>query len=195
METLSDDVIGLLDYLNIDQTHFVGLSMGGMIGQVLALRYPHRLKKLILCDTTGSVPQETAPVWAARIQIAESQGMSALAEETLERWLSEDFRQTQQGVTERIRNMIIQTPVPGYVACSRAISQFDVLEELSKVTTPTLIMVGEKDPGTPVGAAEAIHERIQGSQLIVIPEGLHLTNVEKAQFFTEKLLAFLAKRT
>ena len=194
MEMLSDDVVGLLDYLNIEQTHFVGLSMGGMIGQVLALRYPHRLKKLILCDTTGSVPQETAPLWAARIQTAETQGMSALAEETLERWLSEDFRRTQPGITERIRNMIKETPVPGYVACSKAISQFDVFEELSKVAMPTLIMVGEKDPGTPVSAAEAIHERIQGSELVVVPGALHFTNVEKAHFFTEKLLTFLAKR-
>lgn len=195
MGTLSDDVIGLLDHLNIQQTHFVGLSMGGMIGQVLAIRYPHRLKKLILCDTTGRVPSETAPVWKERIQTAEEQGMSALAEETLERWLSEEFRRTERGITERIRNMIIETPIPGYVACSGAISQFDVLEELPKVTAPTLIMVGEKDPGTPVSAAEAIHERIQGSELVVVPEALHLTNIEKAQFFTEKLLTFLAKRT
>ena len=127
MEMFGADVVGLLDYLDIQRTHFVGLSMGGMIAQVLALRYPHRLKKLVLCDTTGSVPLETAPLWRERIQTAETRGMIYLAQETLERWLSEDFRRAQPGITERVTNMIIQTPVPGYVACCRAISQFDVL--------------------------------------------------------------------
>lgn len=193
MEMLSADVISLLDHLGIDRTHFVGLSMGGMIGQVLAVQYPHRLKKLILCDTTGRVPAETAPVWEERIRVAEGQGMCALAQETLERWLSEDFRRAQPAITERVRDMIIQTPVPGYVACCRAISQFDVLQELAKVTAPTLIMVGERDLGTPVSASQAIHERIQGSKLVVVPGALHLTNIEKADFFTRQLLTFLAR--
>jgi 3-oxoadipate enol-lactonase len=191
METLSDDVVGLLDYLDIQRTHFVGLSMGGMIGQVLALQYPHRLNKLVLCDTTGSVPAETAPIWAERIHTAETRGMSVLAQETLERWLSDGFRQSQPGISEGVRNMIVQTPVPGYVACCKAISHFNVLEKLSGVTLPTLIMVGEHDLGTPVSAAEAIHERVQDSKLIIVPGALHLTNIENATFFTEKLLGFL----
>lgn len=193
MATLGADVIGLLDHLGIQRTHFVGLSMGGMIGQVLALQYPHRLNRLILCDTTGRVPLETAPVWEERIRIAEAEGMAGLLEETLERWLSEDFRRTHPEITGRVKDLIMQTPVAGYGLCCRAISRFDVLQELSKVTAPTLIMVGERDPGTPVSAAEAIHERIQGSELLIIPGALHLTNIEKADFFNRQLLAFLAK--
>lgn len=195
MEALSAEVIGLLDYLDVPRTHFVGLSMGGMIGQILALQYPHRLEKLVLCDTTGRVPPEAAPLWRERIRIAETHGMTALVQETLERWLSDDFRRAQPAITERVRNLILRTSVPGYVACCGAISQFDVLRELPQVTTPTLIMVGEKDPGTPVSAAEAIHDRIRGSELVVIPGALHLSNLEKASFFTEKLMAFLAQET
>ena len=141
MEKLVTDVIGLLDHLYIQQTHFVGLSLGGMIGQVLALQHPDRLSKLVLCDTTSSVPSEMAPVWEERIRRAETKGMNALAEEALERWLSEDFRRGQPEITKRIRDMILQTPVPGYVECCRGNSQFDVSQELSKVTVPTLIMV------------------------------------------------------
>lgn len=165
------------------------------MGEVLALRNADRLESLVLCDTTGSVPSETGPIWAERIQTAETRGMSALAPEILERWLSDDFRRSQREIIEGVRNMIIQTPVPGYVECCRAISQFDVLDELSKVTTPTLIMVGERDISTPVGAAEAMRDRIQDSELIVVPGALHLTNIQKAELFTEKLLAFLAKRS
>ena len=193
MERLTADVVGLLDYLDIQRTHFVGLSMGGMIGQIMALLYPQRLQKLILCDTASSVPSEVAPIWIERIRTAETKGMTALAKETLERWLSEDFRRDRPEETKRVRNMIIQTPVPGYVGCSRAISEFDVSRELSKVTVPTLIMVGEKDPGTPVSAAEAIQRQIHGSELVVIPGALHLTNIEAPFIFNQSLLSFLAK--
>jgi 3-oxoadipate enol-lactonase len=121
--------------------------------------------------------------------------MCALAQETLKRWLSKDFRRDRPEITTRIWNMIIQTPVPGYVECCRAISEFDVSRELSKVAVPTLIMVGERDPSTPVVAAEAIQLQIRDSELVVIPEALHLTNIETAAFFNERLLAFLAKRS
>jgi 3-oxoadipate enol-lactonase len=195
MEKLAADAAGLLDYLDIRRTHFVGISLGGMIGQVLALRFPLRVEKLVLCDTACRVPSEMLPVWRERIRMAETEGMSALAQETLERWLSEDFRRNRPGISERIKNMIVRTPVPGYVECSRCIGEFDISRELSKVTVPTLIMVGEMDLSTPVSAAEAIHEKIRNSELVVIPGALHLTNVETAAFFNDRLLDFLAKGT
>jgi 3-oxoadipate enol-lactonase len=178
--------------LNIRRTHFVGISMGGMIGQVFAGSHPDRLAKLVLRDTTGSVPAELGPVWEERIRIAETKGMEAIADETLERRLSEDFRGKRREMAGRIREMIIRTPVPGYVGCSRAISVFDVASDLSKIYAPTLIMVGEKDPSAPVTAAETMNRQIQGSELFVIPSALHLSNVEGATLFNEKLLEFLA---
>ena len=98
MEMLNDDLMGLLDYLNIRRTHFVGISMGGMIGQVFAINHPDRLAKLVLCDTTCRVPAKMSPVWEERIRIAETKGMKALADETLERWLSEEFRKKRPEV-------------------------------------------------------------------------------------------------
>ncbi len=192
MEMLNEDLIGLLDYLNIHRTHFVGISMGGMIGQVFAINHPDRLAKLVLCDTTGSVPAKMGPVWDERIRVAETEGMEALADETLERWLSEEFRRKRPEVAGRIREMIIRTPVPGYVGCSRAISVFDVASGLSKISAPTLIMVGEKDLSAPVTAAETLNQHIHSSELFVIPGALHLSNVEGATLFNERLLRFLA---
>ncbi|ABK18648.1 3-oxoadipate enol-lactonase [Syntrophobacter fumaroxidans] len=192
MEMLSSDVIGLLDHLDIARTHFVGLSLGGMIGQVLAVGYPERLDRLVLCDTSNRMPSETAPVWEERIRTAETQGMTALARETLERWFSEAFRRDQPQATERIRNMIVRTPVAGYTGCCRAISRFDLSGELSRVKVPTLIMVGEKDEGTPVSAAETIQRQIEGSELFVIPGALHLSNIEGAAHFNRRLLSFLS---
>jgi 3-oxoadipate enol-lactonase len=192
MEMLAADVIGLLDHLAIRRTHFVGISMGGMIGQVLACRYPDRLEKLVLCDTTGRVPPETAPIWEERIRTAETQGMKALAGQTLERWLSAEFRRDQPDITERIRKTILFTSVPGYVGCSRAISTFEVLDELLKVAAPTLIIAGEKDESTPVSAAEAIQRQIEGSELAVMSGAMHLSNIEAAGPFNRRLVSFLA---
>ncbi len=192
IEMLAADAIGLLDHLAIRRTHFVGISMGGMIGEVLACRYPDRLDKLVLCDTSGRVPPEMTPIWEERIRTAETEGMKALVEQTIERWLSEEFRRNQPEITQRVRNMILLTPVPGYVGCSRAISAFDVLGELSKVASPTLIVTGEKDESAPVGAAELIQKQIGGSELVILPGALHLSTIEAAGLFNRKLASFLA---
>jgi 3-oxoadipate enol-lactonase len=193
IEMLAADVIGLLDHLAIRRTHFIGISMGGMIGQVLACRYPDRLDRLVLCDTSGRVPPEMTPIWEERIRTAETEGMKALAEQTLERWLSGEFRRNQPEITQRVRNMILLTPVPGYVGCSRAISTFDVLGELSKAAAPTLIVTGEKDESAPVGAAEAIQKQIGGSELVILPGALHLSTIEAADHFNRKLVSFLTE--
>lgn len=191
MEMLSEDVIGLLDRLRIRRTHFVGISMGGMIGQVLALNYPERLEKLVLCDTTDRVPPELAQTWKERIRVAETDGMEALAQETLERWFSGDFLRNQPETAGRIRDMILRTPVPGYIGCRRAINDFDVSRDLSRVTAPTLVVVGQRDPVTPVSAAEAIADKIGGSEMVVLPGALHLPNIEAADLFNRALLRFL----
>ena len=193
IEMLAADVIGLLDHLAVRRTHFVGISMGGMIGQVLAGRYPDRLDKLVLCDTSCRVPPEMTPIWEERIRTAETEGMKALAEQTLERWLSKEFRVNQPEIAERIRKRILLTPVPGYVGCSRAISAFDFLGELSKVTAPTLVVTGEKDESAPVSAAEAIQKQIGGSELVIMPGALHLSNIEASDLFNRKLVSFLAE--
>jgi 3-oxoadipate enol-lactonase len=192
MEMLAADVIGLLDHLTIRRTHFVGISMGGMIGQILARRYPERVQKLVLCNTTGRVPPEMNPIWEERIRTAETEGMKALAEQTLERWLSEGFRRNHPEITERIRNMILHTPVPGFAGCCRAISLFDFSRELSKIATPTLIITGEKDEATSVSVAKAIQEQIEGSELLIMPGALHLSNIETADLFNRRLADFLA---
>jgi len=192
MEMLAADVIGLLDRLAVQRTHFVGISMGGMIGQVLACRHPDRLEKLVLCNTAGRVPLEMGPIWEERIRAAQTEGMHALADQTLERWLSREFRLNRSEVAARIRNMILQTPVAGYVGCCRAISMFDLLDELSNIVAPTLIMTGEKDESAPVSAAEEIQKRIAGSELAVMPGALHLSNIETADLFNSRLVDFLA---
>lgn len=194
MEMLSKDVTALLDFLNVEKAHFLGISMGGMIGQTLALMHPDRVASLILCDTTSMVPEAMMPVWEDRIRTAREEGMAAMVEETLARWFSPGFRQKNPDIMAGIENMIVETPIPGFVGCSRAISRFDVHKDLNRISMPTLVMVGENDPGTPLAAARQIHEGIPHSLLVVLPEAFHLSNIEAAASFNENLLAFLASQ-
>jgi 3-oxoadipate enol-lactonase len=191
LELLAEDVIGLLDALGMDRAHFVGLSMGGMIGQCLALNHPQRLKSLALCDTASMVPAEAQPVWQARLDKVGKKGMEALLEETLERWFTPAFLKQSSPMVKLIREQILATPVAGYIGCVEAIRRLNYLDRISGIKTPTLIMVGEDDPGTPVSAAEAMRERIMGSKLVVLPSARHLSNVEQTDLFNAALSGFL----
>ena len=191
LELLADDVIGLLDALSINKVHFVGLSMGGMIGQCLALNYPDCLKSLALCDTTAIVPAEVQPIWQERIDKARKKGREALLEETMERWFTPSFLKQNPPMLELIRKQFLATPVSGYIGGVEAIRKLNYLNRLCEIKIPTLIMVGEDDPGTPVFASEAMNKRIFNSKLVVLPSARHLSNVEQANAFNVALVEFL----
>jgi len=191
LELLADDAVALLDALRIDAVHFVGLSIGGMIGQGLALSHGARLKSLTLCDTSAIMPEEAQPILQQRIAAARQNGMADQVDGTLERWFTPGYLQANPPEVEMIRQQIRATPLAGYIGCSEALRGLNYLQRLSEITLPTLVMVGEEDPGTPVAAAEAIHERIAGSQLVILPAARHLSNIEQAAAFNEALLNFL----
>jgi len=191
LELLGKDVIGLLDALHIDRVHFVGLSIGGMIGQCFALNYPHRLKSLALCDTMAVVPEEAQPIWQERIDTVHVKGVESQLEPTMERWFTPSFLKSNPPMLGVIRKEFLATPVEGYIGCSEAIRKLNYLNRLSGIRIPTLIMVGEDDPGTPVSASKAIHERISNSKLVILPSARHLSNVEQPETFNEALIKFL----
>ncbi len=191
LDLLAADVIALLDVLKIDTLHFVGLSIGGMIGQCLALSYENRFQSLTLCDTSPIIPDEAKPLFQERSEIARNKGMQALVEGTLQRWFTPPYLEKNHPEVDLIRSQVLATPVTGFIGCSEAIAGLNYLDRLSEITLPTLIIVGEDDPGTPVSASEAIHERISGSKLVVLPSAAHLSNIEQAEEFNSALLAFL----
>jgi len=190
---LGEDIIGLLGVLCLDVVHWVGLSMGGMIGQYIALNHPDRLQSLALCDTAAVIPQEAQPVWQERIHTACKEGMQALVQSTLERWFTLPYLNQNPPEVKLIREYFLSTPVLGYIGCSEAIRGLNYIERLSEIKTPTLIMVGEEDPGTPVTASEAMHKRIPNSRLVVLPSAAHLSNIEQADAFNDTLIEFLRK--
>jgi 3-oxoadipate enol-lactonase len=165
-----------------------------MIGQGLTLSRPERLKTLVLADTAAIIPAEAQPVWQERIDAARNGGMQAVAESTLERWFTPNYLKNNLPETDRIRQLILATPLDGYIGCSEAIRRLNYLERLNTLDITTLIMVGAEDPGTPVAASEAMHAQIKNSELVVIPQAAHLSNIEQAAVFNDQLMAFLAGR-
>ena len=193
LDQLADDVKGLFDALGIKHTHWVGLSMGGMIGQALALKHPGVFQSMVLADTASRRPPEAAKMWGDRIKIAREQGMEALVESTLARWFTEPYRNSRKDVMERIGNDIRTTPVAGFIGCCHAISKLDYLDRLKEIKCPVLIMVGEQDHGTPPEAARAIQQNLPGSELKIIPSAAHISNVEQEKVFNDAMSGFLAR--
>jgi 3-oxoadipate enol-lactonase len=188
---LADDLKGLLDHLKISKTHYCGLSMGGMIGQTFALKYPGILQTLVLADTSSRIPPEVGPVWEERIKVAQTQGMQALVQPTLERWFTAPYRSAHPETMQRIGKLIADTPVPGYVGCCRAIPRLNLTERLKEIKVPIQIIVGADDPGTPVAMSQEIHANAPGSRLDILPSAAHLSNIEQPQAFDRALGAFL----
>lgn len=191
LEQLADDVKGLLDALKIKQTHWAGLSMGGMIGQAFALRYPGVFQSMVLADTTSRRPPDAHKMWGERIQNAQTKGMDSLVAGTLERWFTEPYRKARKDVMERIGNDIRRTPVAGFVGCCHAIARVDTLDRLKEIRCPALVMVGEHDHGTPPDAARAIQQNLPGSELIILASAAHLSNIEQAEEFNKAIVGFL----
>ena len=191
LEMLGKDVVGLLDALEIQKVHFMGLSIGGMIGQGLGLNHADRLLSLILCDTAPVLPEEAKPLFQERMDLAQQQGMASLAEGTLARWFTPPYLEKAPPAVSRIRAQIEATPVEGFIGCSHAILGLDYLARLSTIALDTLIIVGEDDPGTPVAAAESIHAEIPNSKLVILPSAAHLGNIEQADGFNDAVQGFL----
>jgi 3-oxoadipate enol-lactonase len=191
LDQLADDVRALLDALGIARTHYVGLSMGGMIGQTLALRHADVLERLVLCDTASAMPAGAADLWNERIAAVEAGGMEVMVAPTIERWFTPAFIAAHDDRVEPVREMIRTTPVAGYAGCSHALKALDLTAKLGGITAPTLVMVGEDDPGTPVAAHEVIRDNIPGAKLVVLPSAMHLSNIEQAKKLNAALLGFL----
>ncbi len=192
-EMLGNDVVGLMDALNIQQAYFVGLSIGGMIGQELMLNHANRLHGAILCSTTARLPLEAKSVFRARMGRVRDHGMAPLADEALARWFTGPFRDKGDRLLNLIQEQIKATAVAGFLGCGHAILGLDYTKRLSAVKLDTLIIVGEDDPGTPVSAAKAIQREIPNSKLVILPSSAHLCNIEQAQRFNTALLDFLGQ--
>lgn len=193
LEQMADDLHGLYAALGIRRSHWVGLSMGGMIGETYALKYPGVFQSMVLADTTSRRPPNAEQMWGDRVKLAREKGMDALVEGTLARWFTDPYRAANPAVMAKIGGDIRNTPVAGFAGCCDAIAKIDVLDRLKEIDCPSLVIVGDQDHGTPPEMARQIHANLRGSELLIIPSAAHLSNVEQPQAFNDALLGFLRK--
>jgi 3-oxoadipate enol-lactonase len=189
IETLADDALALLDALGIGRVTFVGLSIGGMLAQVLAARHPQRVERLVLCATANRTANTA--MWDERIAAVEAGGLDAIADATVQRWLTDETRRERGALAVGIRRMICTTSVAGYVAGARAVRDLDVRAHDRAIRCPTLIVAGSDDVATPVAAAEAIAAEIPGARTHVVRGAAHLLCIERPDEFDAAVQAFL----
>ncbi len=191
MEQLADDAHAMLRHLGVERTHWVGLSLGGMIGQMLALRHPEVLDRVVIANSSAQVPAAGHAMWAERAEVARGQGMGALMEGTLSRWFTPDFAGRAPATRQQIAAQILATPTEGYAGCCAAISKLNTLEKLHTLKLPALVIGSEQDQSTPVSMARDIASAWPGAELAILPDAAHLSNVEQPEAFNRELLRFL----
>ena len=189
-ETLSADVVALMDHLEIERAHYLGLSMGGMVGQYLGLDHPGRFASLQLVSTSSRIPDEARQMWVDRVTVAREKGMASQVAPAMQRWITEANRQ-KPALVARLSRMIETTPLEGYAGWCQAIGGLDITARLKAITLPTQVIVGTDDPATPPAAAKAIHEQIKGSRLVEIPATAHMLCAEDPAAFHAHVMAFL----
>lgn len=190
---IADAVYRVLDERSIDSAAFVGLSLGGMVAQALALRHPRRVRALVLAHTIAETTAAARRTWDERIASVEAEGMDGQVESTLQRWFTPAFAADSPLTLAWIARMIRSTDPRSFVAAAESIRSLDHLPVLGSVEAPSLVVAGRHDPGAPVSAAEAIASALPDAGLEVIATA-HLGNVEQPLAFTEIVGAFLGRK-
>jgi len=184
-----DDLAALLDQLGVDDFVPCGLSVGGMIALGLAAARPRAVRGLVLCDTGHRIG--TAELWNQRIEAIHNEGLAAVADGVLERWLSADFRASRPAETALWRNMLLRTPVAGYTATCAAIRDADLTAAARSIDAPALCLCGSEDRATPPELMRELAGLLPAARYHDIPGAGHLPTVERSGEVADRMEAFL----
>ena len=185
MADLAGDVLALLDRLGIERFSYAGVSIGGAIGQQLALTVPERLEKLAIIASAAQFADP--PSWTVRAEQVREQGTEFLVASRTGTWFTPAWAQRHPDQAERLLGMLRATPPEGYAACCEAIGAFDVRNRLGESSAPTLTIAGADDPATTVDMVRFIADAIPGARFVVVPEAAHLPNATDPEVVNEAL--------
>ncbi|MEI2806307.1 3-oxoadipate enol-lactonase [Albidovulum sp.] len=188
MGALVRDAERLLEAVGVRDCVFVGLSLGGMVAQGLAVKRLDLVRAMVLSNTATKIA--TPAVWAERIAAVRAGGIEAVAEATMQRWFSKPFRETPQ--MQGWRNMLVRQPVEGYLGAMAAISGTDLYTPTSGLTLPTLVIAGAEDGSTPPDLVRETAELIKGARFELIRGAGHVPPVEKPAEYAGLLRGFLS---
>jgi 3-oxoadipate enol-lactonase len=179
LAVLADDLFAVMDACGVDKAFIAGISLGGMTGQQCALTKPQRLLGLIACNCRASIDAAGIAGWEQRLEVLRTGGIDALATITLERWFTPEYRAANPTVIERVRDIIRTTSPIGYEACVRAIQALDLLDAITDIQMPVLLVAGEQDAAASPAAMQAMQKVIPGARLEVLDPCGHLSSVQR----------------
>lgn len=185
IDDLTDDLVALLDRLDIERAHVVGLSLGGMTAMRLAARNPERVDRMVLLCTGAHLPP--AQGWTDRAATVRAGGSVAVAEAVVARWFSPGY----PGDRTYWQQMVAATDTEGYAACCEAIAKLDIREQLQDIAAPTLAIAGSDDPATPPAVLASIADAVPGARLLVVEQAAHLANAEQPAIITSAIIDHL----
>jgi 3-oxoadipate enol-lactonase len=191
IDELGRDALAIMDALELDQVHWMGLSKGGMIGQWLLTHAPERIGRAVLANTGSHMPPPD--LWNQRIRTAMDKGMEDLTPGVIERWFTPEFRAREPDTVEKIVRMLHTTPAQGYAGSCSAIRDMDQRESIRSVMNPVLVVVGSRDPATPPEMGKRIADTIRGARIVTL-DAAHLSNIEQAEAFNQAVIDFLTAR-
>ncbi len=190
IDDLGRDVLRLMDDLQLERANYCGLSIGGMVGQWLAINAPERLHRLILICTAAFLPP--ADPWLERAAAVRAAGTTdVIADPVIARWFTEPFATAHPDIVARYRAMLVATDPGGYAACCEAIAAMDLRAGLPSVTVPTLVLSGAQDPAIPPSHGRLIADAVPGSRYELLDPAAHLATVERADAVNELIIGFL----
>lgn len=192
MSDLVDDAAALIEAWGRGPVVFVGLSMGGMVGQGLAIRRPDLVKGLVLAHTAARYEAPARAAWAQRVVTVQQGGMAAVVDLVAQRYLNADFRAAHPAVEQALRQTVLAMDPTAYAMACEAVAGVDWLDRLSSIRVPTLVLAGAQDAGATPEMARAISARIAGSALEVFPDASHMSLVEAPASFHRALSEFIA---
>lgn len=189
IDRLGRDAVELVDHLGLARVDFCGLSIGGMVGQWLALRAPARLGRLVLANTSAFIGPTAS--WDDRIAAIRRAGLAAIAEAVVERWFTTEFQMAHPDAVAPVRQSLLATDVGGYAGCCSAIRDMDMRRAIALIDVPTLIICGDADPATPPPHSEQLAAAISGARLVRL-KAAHLSNIEQPAPFAQAVIEFLS---
>jgi 3-oxoadipate enol-lactonase len=170
MKALAGDVATVLEALAIPRVHYIGLSIGGMIGQAFATEHGAKVISVMWCDTLPASPAGAAAMWAERMNtVRQANSLEPLADGTIERWFTDAFKPRNPGRWKQIRDTVAATTPAGYLGCSAAIMNFDFTGQLPMLRVPVLVVGGADDPGTPASENRRLAGLVPGGRYEEIP--------------------------
>lgn len=191
MEDLAADVVATADHLGLDTFAYVGLSIGGAVGQVLGLEHTSRLSALVLACTAPVFGEPQT--WRERADLVRRDGLEGLVAPTTERWFTPRFRHERPETVAWVMGMFRATPVEGYAGCCEALAEYDVTGRLPDLSVPTRVVAGAEDPGTPPVVGRRISEAVPDADLVVVDGAAHIANAAAPASFNRAVREHLER--